>query len=169
MTKAEKGEEAYIILKLNNLVDSEIINALYKASQAGVEIKLIVRGMFSLVPGIQGVSSNIKAISIVDRFLEHSRIFVFCNGGNEKYYISSADIMVRNLDWRVEVTCPIYDKSIQYELQTYLDIQWSDNTKARLLDKYFKNNIRLNNSGKKVRSQWEIYRFLKEKVTSIVK
>ncbi|MBN2441020.1 MAG: polyphosphate kinase 1 [Spirochaetales bacterium] len=164
---AEKGEEAYIILKLNNLVDSKIIIALYKASQAGVKIKLIVRGMFALMPGIPGVSQNIQAISIVDRFLEHSRIFVFCNGGNEKYYISSADLMRRNLDRRVEVACPIYDKSIQYEIQTFLDIQWADNIKARVIDPDFNNLIRDNNSDKKIRAQWEIYEYLKSKVEHI--
>ncbi|MBN2532692.1 MAG: polyphosphate kinase 1 [Spirochaetales bacterium] len=166
---AENGKEAFIILKMNNLADPAIIGALYKASQAGVEIKLIIRGMFSLLPGIPGVSQNIKAISIVDRFLEHSRIFVFCNGGNEKYYISSADIMMRNLDRRVEVTCPIFDKSIQHELQSYLDIQWADNTKARLLDKHFNNSMRTNNSENIVRAQWEIYHYLKDKVTSLVR
>lgn len=166
---AENGEEASIILKLNNLVDSKIIGALYKASQAGVKIKLIVRGMFSLLPGIQGVSKNIQAISIVDRYLEHSRIFVFYNGGNEKYYISSADIMRRNLDRRVEVTCPIYDKSIQYELQSYLDIQWADNTKARMLDEHFKNIMRTNNSDSKMRAQWGIYQYLKDRVATLVR
>jgi polyphosphate kinase len=161
---AQKGEKAAIFLKLNNLVDTKIIQALYQASQAGVKIKLIVRSMFSLVTGIQGVSENIEAISIIDKYLEHTRIFIFYNGGNEKYYISSADLMARNLDGRVEVTCPIYDKSIQYELRKYLDIQWADNTKARILNNHFENKIRKNNKKRRIRAQEDIYRLLEEMV-----
>ncbi|MBN1698485.1 MAG: polyphosphate kinase 1 [Spirochaetales bacterium] len=159
---AQKGEEASIFFKLNNLVDTEIIRALYDASGAGVKIKIIVRSMVSLVPGVPGVSDNIEAISIVDKFLEHSRIFIFHNGGDEKYFISSADLMARNLDGRVEVTCPIYDKSIQYELRKYLDIQWSDNTKARILNSHFENRIRENTAGRKIRAQEVIFTMLKD-------
>ena len=157
------GNQAYIFIKLNNLVDTEMINALYLASQAGVDIKLIVRSMCSLVPGIPGVSENIKVISIVDKFLEHSRIFIFCNGGEERYYLSSADLMSRNLDRRVEVACPIYDKNIQLELRTFLDIQWNDNTKARSIDDKLLNSIQTAKIEKKVRAQWDFYDFLKER------
>jgi polyphosphate kinase len=162
---AEIGREAYIILKLNNLVDPPLIKKLYEASEAGVKIRLIVRSMFSLVPGVPQLSSNIEAISIVDKFLEHSRVFVFCNGGNARYFISSADIMQRNIDHRLEVTCPIYDKSIQDELKNYLEIQWRDNVKARILNDGLTNSIKVEDSGKKIRSQLEIYDYLR-KLTS---
>ncbi|MGD8540389.1 MAG: polyphosphate kinase 1 [Candidatus Aminicenantes bacterium] len=157
----ETGKEAYIHWKLNNLVDAEIINCLYSASQAGVKIQLNVRGMFSLVPGIPGMSENIEAIRIVDKYLEHTRIFVFCNGGDEKIYISSADIMPRNLDRRVEVICPIYDKSIQEELGRFLDLQWKDNLKARLHSDGTLHNCQ-ENASKKNRAQVDIYNYLQK-------
>ena len=159
---AQEGKEATIFLKVNNLVDSKIIKGLYTASQSGVQIKLIVRSMFSLIPSIKGMSENIQAISIVDKFLEHSRIFVFCNGGNERVFISSADIMPRNLDRRVEVTCPIYDVNIKQELKTFLDIQWKDNVKARILNKPLDNQFRPGDSHRHVRAQWDIYDFLQK-------
>ncbi|HEX7492621.1 MAG TPA: polyphosphate kinase 1, partial [Bacteroidales bacterium] len=109
------GKKAYIYLKLNNLTDNEIINHLYEASKSGVTIKLIIRGMISLVPGLKDISENIKAIGIVDQFLEHTRFLIFCNGGDEECYISSADLMTRNIEHRIEVTCPIFDKSIKNE------------------------------------------------------
>ncbi|MFB6305898.1 MAG: phospholipase D-like domain-containing protein, partial [Flavobacteriales bacterium] len=121
---AKQGKRAYILLKMNSLVDKSMIMKLYEASCAGVNVKLIVRGVCSLIPGIKGLSDNIEAISIVDKFLEHSRVFIFCNNGDEKYYISSADWMTRNLDHRVEVTCPIFDKNIQKELKKMLEMQW---------------------------------------------
>lgn len=158
---AKAGKEAYIILKLNSLADRPMIEALYRASQTGVKIRLIVRGICSLIPGIPGLSENIEAISIIDKYLEHSRIMVFCNDGKPKYFISSADWMVRNLDHRVEVACPIYNKNIQRELQTYLDIQWKDNTKARILTGTQDNQYRRDASGIQVRSQEAIYQWLK--------
>jgi polyphosphate kinase len=161
---AKAGKEVYITLKLNSLADRQMIETLYRASQAGVKIRLIVRGSCSLIPGIPGLSDHIEAISIVDRYLEHSRIFVFCNGGKPKYYISSADWMVRNLDHRVEVACPIYDKNIQRELQMYLDIQWQDNIKARILNSTLDNQYRHDASGIQVRSQKAIYEWLKSEV-----
>ncbi|MBD3287576.1 polyphosphate kinase 1 [candidate division KSB1 bacterium] len=163
ISNARKGKEAYIILKLNNLVDSQIIEKLYEASEAGVKIKLIVRSMFSLVPGIEGRSENIEAFRIVDKFLEHTRIFVFCNDGDEKYYISSADLMPRNLDRRVEVTCPIYNKEIQYELRNFLEIQMRDNVKACVLNDKQDNRRRRTFANPKVRAQIEIYHFLKRR------
>ncbi len=158
---ARSGEEAWIIIKLNSLVDRGMINLLYQASQAGVKIRLIVRGICALIPGVPGMSENIEAISIVDKYLEHSRIFVFCHGGKPKYFISSADWMTRNLDHRVEVACPIYDKAIQQELQIHLDIQWRDNIKARILNGALDNQYRQRgDSEPPVRAQEAIYDFL---------
>src|SRR5213078_592494 len=117
------------------LVDREMIAKLYEASEAGVKIKMIVRGVCSLVTGVKGMSDNIEIISIVDKYLEHSRIFVFCNGGHEKYFISSGDWMYRNLDHRSEVAVPIHDKKLQKELRNYLLIQFHDNTKARIINR----------------------------------
>ncbi|PIQ25321.1 polyphosphate kinase 1 [bacterium (Candidatus Blackallbacteria) CG17_big_fil_post_rev_8_21_14_2_50_48_46] len=131
---ARQGRPAYIVAKTNSLVDQAIIDNLYRASQAGVRIWLIVRGMCSLRPGVPGLSENITAISVIDKFLEHARIFVFCNGGAEKYYISSADWMTRNLDHRVEAACPIYDPEIRHQLRVFLSLQLRDNTKARIVD-----------------------------------
>ncbi|RYD70309.1 MAG: polyphosphate kinase 1, partial [Sphingobacteriales bacterium] len=132
---AKAGKKAYILLKMNSLVDQGMIEKLYEASNAGVKIQLIIRGICSLKPGVKNVSENIKAISIVDKYLEHSRIFVFGNGGKEKMFFGSADWMSRNLDHRIEVDCPIYDKVIQKELNAFLQMQLADNTKARILDK----------------------------------
>lgn len=160
---AQAGKEAFIFLKMNNLADPLVIQELYKASAAGVKIKLIVRSMFSLVSGVPGLSDNIEAIGIVDNFLEHSRIYVFGNGGDPKYFISSGDWMTRNFDGRVEVTCPIYDKTIQQELQTFLDIQWQDNVKARVLDRKLSNEFRNSPAKSRIRSQYKLYDFLKDK------
>lgn len=158
---ARAQHPAYIILKINNLVDSDMIKKLYQANNAGVKIKLIVRGICSLIPGIPGMSENIEAISIVDRFLEHSRIFIFCNNNKELYYISSADWMTRNLDHRIEVACPIYDKNMQKELRIIIDTQLRDNVKARIIDKEQNNEYKTDNSGKEVRSQIELYNYYK--------
>lgn len=157
---AKNGKEAYIHLKVNNLVDGPIIDKLYEASEAGVKIKLNVRGMYSLIAGVKDMSSNIEAIGIVDKYLEHSRIFIFCNGGDEKYFISSADWMTRNIDKRVEVTCPILDKKIQLELRTFFDIQWNDNVKARVLNETLDNKIRKDETNVTYRAQWKIYDYL---------
>jgi polyphosphate kinase len=157
---AKAGNKAYIHIKLNNLTDSEIINYLYEASNAGVKIRLIIRGMFSLVPGVKNMSENIKAIGIVDRYLEHSRFMIFCNGGDEQYYISSADLMPRNLDHRIEVTCPVFDKIIRCELRRTFDIQWEDNVKARKLEESLSNEFV--KPGKDIiQSQIEVYNYLK--------
>jgi polyphosphate kinase len=158
---ARAGKEAYMYVKLNSLVDRAIINRLYEASQAGVKIKMIVRGICSLLPGIPNLSEKIEIISIVDKYLEHSRIFIFCNGGDERYYISSADWMIRNLDNRVEVAAPIYDKRIKQELKDYLEIQFRDNVKARLINEKQDNPYRRVSSDHKYRAQEDIYEFLK--------
>jgi len=160
---ARAGKPAYMILKMNNLVDVELIKKIYQASNAGVKINLIIRGVCSLIPGIKGMSENIEAVSIVDRYLEHSRIFVFCNGGKELYYFSSADWMTRNLDYRVEVTCPVYAKELQQELRTMLNIQLNGNVKTRIIDELQLNRYKRNNSKIKIRPQVAFYNYLKEK------
>ena len=161
MKNAKAGKEAYIYIKINNLTDEEIISKLYKAGNAGVEIRLIVRGMLSLVPGVKGVSENIRAIGIVDRFLEHSRFLIFANGGDELVYITSADIMPRNLDRRIEVTCPIWDPALKKEITDVFDIQWNDNVKARLHDEELSNRL-VKSGSNPLRSQIEVHRYLAE-------
>jgi polyphosphate kinase len=156
---AKSGNKAYIYLKMNHLTDGEIIEYLYKASNAGVKIRLIIRGMLSLIPGAKNVSENIKAIGIVDRFLEHSRFLIFCDGGNEKVYITSADLMSRDLDYRIEVTCPIFDKSIKNAIRRIFDIQWSDNVKARIYDEKQSNTF-VKEGKQPSRSQVEVYNYL---------
>ncbi len=158
---AKAGKKAFIYLKLNNLTDSEVIEQLYEASRAGVNIKLIIRGMMSLVPGIKDVSENIKAIGIVDRFLEHTRFMIFHNGGDEEYFISSADLMTRNIEHRIEVTCPVFDESIQKEMKEIFLLQWKDNVKARKLDASLSNEF-VKDDKKEIRSQTEVYNYLKK-------
>ncbi|MCA1757795.1 MAG: polyphosphate kinase 1 [Bacteroidales bacterium] len=137
---AGEGKKAAISIKLNNLVDPGVIERLYAASRAGVEVRLMVRAMFSVVTGIGAISDNIRATGIVDRFLEHSRILIFHNGGNSRVYITSGDFMTRNLERRVEVACPVFDPDLKQELTDIFNIQWSDNVKARVLDPQLKNN-----------------------------
>lgn len=129
-----KGKDSGIILKMNSLEDSELIEKLYEASTAGVKIQLIIRGFCCLTPGVTGLSENIEVISIIDRFLEHARVFYFKNDGNDLFYMGSADMMVRNLDHRVEVISPIEHPNLQAILKEILDIQLRDNTKARIID-----------------------------------
>ena len=160
---AKAGKPAYILLKLNNLVDIGMIKKLYEASAEGVEIKLLVRGTCALVAGVRGISDNIEAISIVGRYLEHSRVFIFCNGGDEKYFISSADWMTRNLDHRSEVAVPIYDKNIQLQLRKIIDKLWEDNTKARVLGSKQNNEYRKTGSKLKVTAQEDIYKLFQIK------
>ena len=138
-----------------------MVKKLYQASEAGVKIKIICRGTCTLVPGVKGQSENIEVISIVDKFLEHSRVFVFNNGGKEKYYISSADWMVRNLDNRIEVACPVEDTSLQQELKTMLLIQLKDNTKARFVNYPTVNEYKERDKVPEIRSQVAIYDYLK--------
>ncbi|MGM0666507.1 MAG: polyphosphate kinase 1 [Bacteroidota bacterium] len=159
---ARNGEKAYIYIKLNNLVDKDIIELLYMASREGVDVRLNIRGMFSLVTGIRDLSDNIKAIGIVDRFLEHTRIMIFCNRGNEKVYLTSGDLMTRNIERRVEIACPVLESELKQELRDIFDIQWEDNVKARILDKNLENRI-VENNREALRSQVEIYNYLKNK------
>lgn len=154
---ATSGRKAEITLKINNLVDNQIVDLLYKASMAGVKIRIMVRGMCSLIPGIKGLSDNIHVISVLDRFLEHARVYVFNNGGDTDLFISSADWMTRNLDQRVEVGVPIYDAAIKQQIMTTLDIQWHDNVKARIIDKDQSNHYVKRGNKRSIRSQQEIY------------
>ncbi len=133
---AEKGLQAFITLKLNNLVDAGMIRKLYEASQAGVQVNLIIRGICSLIPGLEGKSENIRVVNIIGRYLEHSRILVFGNGGEPLYFITSADWMVRNIEHRIETTIPIYDASIKNELQRILDIQLTQKPATRSKTKF---------------------------------
>jgi len=153
----KEGHNARITFKINNLVDKALIDDLYRASQAGVKIRAIVRGMCSLIPGIPGLSDNISIISIVDRFLEHPRVMVFEGGGDRKVFISSADWMTRNMDNRIEVGCPIYDRELQNRIVDILDIQFKDTTKARIIDAEQSNRYVKRGNRKKLRSQIEIY------------
>jgi len=158
---AKKGKPAWMILKMNSLIDPGMMMKIYEAAQAGVKVKLIVRGIFGLQIGINGYSENITAISIVDKYLEHTRLFLFGAGGEEKMYISSADWMPRNLNRRIEVACPIYDESIKTELKEQLFIQLSDNSKARILDPSLSNEYAKGNEDKKYRAQEDFYNYIK--------
>jgi len=139
---ARLGRPAYIWIKLNNLADTKLIEELYSASRAGVQVRLIVRSMHSLVPGLESVSENIESISIVGRYLEHSRFLVFCNGSKPKVYISSGDWMPRNFDSRVEVACPIKDPTLAKQLIDYFQMQWEDTANARIWDAELRNERR---------------------------
>ncbi|HET8816874.1 MAG TPA: polyphosphate kinase 1, partial [Pseudidiomarina sp.] len=156
----QDGGKGEILLKLNNLVDEAIIVQLYRASRAGVKIRAIVRGMCALRPGVSGLSEGIQVRSIVDRFLEHPRVYVFHNHGKPKVFISSADIMTRNIDHRVEATCPIHDEEAKQTILDILELQWKDNQKARIIDAEQINRYVKRGNRKKLRSQVEIYNYL---------
>ena len=157
------GKPAYIRLKLNSISSYTMIDKLYEASNAGVKIQMIVRGICCLVPGIKGMSENIEAVSIIDKFLEHTRLYVFCNDNDPKVYISSADFMTRNIENRVEVSCPIYDEEIKQELIDTFEICWKDNVKSRILNAT-QNNAYKRNNEPKVRAQFATYDYLKNKL-----
>jgi polyphosphate kinase len=159
---AKAGKKAGIILKINNLADKGLINKLYAASTAGVKIKMIIRGMCSLVPGIEGVSDNIEIISIIDRFLEHPRVIITENDGNPQVYISSADWMSRNIDNRIEVTVPIRDERLKKRIREIIGIHFTDTMKARRIDKELSNSYVPRGNRKKIRSQLAIYDYLKQ-------
>ncbi|GER60504.1 polyphosphate kinase 1 [Patiriisocius marinus] len=158
-----KGKKSGIRLKLNSLSDYKMIDRLYAASRAGVKVQLIIRGICCLIPGVKGMSENIEVISIVDKFLEHPRLYIFENDGNQKMYISSADFMGRNLDNRVEISCPIYDDEIKQEINDTFNICWSDNVKARMINDKQDNAYRKNDNIK-VRSQFATYEYYKNKL-----
>ncbi|MBU6340585.1 MAG: polyphosphate kinase 1 [Bacteroidetes bacterium] len=161
---AQRGERGEMTIKLNSLEDKDMIRKLYEASTAGVKIRLIIRGICCLVPGIRGVSEHIEIISIVDRFLEHARVFLFYHGGEEKMYLSSADWMERNLTYRIETTFPVYDPDLKREIKDMLDLQLNDNVKARYIDRFNLNEYRRISTDIPVRAQLETYFYYKRKV-----
>ncbi len=160
---AKAGKEAWAIIKLNSLVDKKLVRKLSQASNAGVKIQIICRGICVMVPGIRGFSENIEITGVVDKFLEHARVMVFANGGNPKYYISSADWMIRNFDHRFEVACPVFDPKIQEELMLMLQVQLRDNVKARYINSDPINQYKKPAPGEKpVRSQFYLYDYFKK-------
>jgi polyphosphate kinase len=169
IANARKGKKAYMILKMNSLIDPVMIDKLYEADQAGVKIQLIIRGIFGLKTGNPALSKNIEAISIVDKFLEHTRVFLFANGGKENIYISSADWMPRNLDRRIEVACPIHSPEIRGELKELLRIQLRDNTKARILDGELSNRYNNPGNGARYRAQEDYHTYIKKRHQNLMK
>nr|MBP6573764.1 polyphosphate kinase 1 [Flavobacteriales bacterium] len=168
--RARRGQQASILLKLNSLEDKSLISKLYHAGRAGVSIRIIVRGICCLVPGVPGLSENITAISIVDRFLEHTRAYVFHNGGNPLMYLSSADLMERNMDRRIEAAFPLIDPALQKEMGDLLELQWSDNVKARVIDEAQTNPYRKRARGAgQVRSQVATAEWLRHRARTKVK
>jgi polyphosphate kinase len=167
ISNALSGKEAYIKLKMNSLSDFKMVDKLYEASQAGVKIQLIIRGICCLIPGAKDLSENIEAISIVDNYLEHSRIYIFGNAGDPEVFISSADFMTRNLDARVEVTCPIYDPEIKQELIDTFEIGWKANVKARIHSADLLNRYRKRGDEKPFRAQQEMYNYYQNKLDVI--
>jgi len=159
----KRGKPAFIKIKINSITSYDMVDKLYQASSAGVQIQMLVRGSCCLIPGIKGMSENIEVISIVDKFLEHSRLYIFGNNNNPKVYISSADWMTRNIENRVEVSCPIYDENIKQELLDTFEISWNDNVKARLLNDS-QNNEYVKNDKNKLRSQLAIYDYYLKKL-----
>jgi polyphosphate kinase len=162
IANAKEGKKASIFLKMNSLEDEEMIDRLYKASNAGVQIRIVVRGICCLVPGVKKMSENIKIISIVDRFLEHARVFIFHNDGVQDTYISSADWMTRNLSHRVETAFPIFDEKLKSQIHGFMEIQWNDNVKARKVEATLSNKYNSKNKAIAIRSQFETYYMVKK-------
>jgi polyphosphate kinase len=158
---AKAGKTARIILKMNSIEDTEMIDKLYEASQAGVKIELLIRGLCCLIPQKEGLSENITVYSIIDRYLEHARIFYFHHGGEEKIYLASADFMLRNLSYRIETAFPILKKSLKKEILDFLYIQLNDNIKARRIDETHSNTYKSDNNKMPIRSQLEMYHYIK--------
>ena len=161
--EAEAGREAKITAKMNSLEDEEIIDLLYRANKSGVKIRLLVRGFTCLIAGVKDLSEHIYITSILDRFLEHGRIYIFHNGGEERIFMGSADWMNRNLNRRIEVLSPIFDEDIKQELKEILQLQLNDNVKARVQDYTGKNEYVAHDAKKPIRSQYEIYKYLQKK------
>ncbi|MBC7888365.1 MAG: polyphosphate kinase 1 [Ferruginibacter sp.] len=161
---AKAKKPAAITLKMNSLSDELLIEKLCEAAKAGVEIKMVVRGIFCMLTESKKYKRPVQAISIVDEYLEHARLMIFHNDGDEKVYISSADWMVRNIDHRIEVACPVFNKDIQRELKDIIQIQLSDNIKARKLDNHLENQYINPRNTKKIRSQVETYNYLHRKL-----
>ena len=165
--KALNDKPAMIRLKMNSLSDYKMIDKLYEASRAGVKVELIVRGICCLIPGVPGLSDNIEAVSIVDNLLEHSRIYIFGVDEEAKVYISSADFMTRNIDERVEVTCPIYDESIKTELIDTFKIYWKGNVKVRLHSERLENRYRRLGDAR-FKAQEELYNYYRNKIEVVL-
>ncbi len=163
IANALAGKQAYIKIKMNSFTSYKMIDKLYEASQAGVKIQLIIRGICCLIPGIEGMSDNIEAISIIDKFLEHPRVFIFGNDGDPRIYISSADWMTRNLENRVEVGCPIYDVDLKEMLMENFEICWNDNVKARIFTAQQEHIYKRNNE-KAIRSQFALYDYFRQQL-----
>ncbi|AXT20181.1 polyphosphate kinase 1 [Flavobacteriaceae bacterium AU392] len=159
------GQPGYIKLKMNSISSYKMIDKLYEASNAGVKIQMIVRGICCLIPGIPKMSENIEVISIVDKFLEHTRLYIFGNDNDPKVFISSADWMTRNIDNRVEVSCPIFDNTIKQELIDVFEICWDDNVKSRILNTEIINKYKRNDLPK-VRAQFDTYNYYLNKVNA---
>ena len=166
INNAKSGKNAWIKIKINNITSHSLIRSLYDASRAGVKIEMIVRGICCLIPGKKNMSDNIEVISIVDRFLEHTRFMIFNNDGNNNTFISSADWMTRNLDNRVEVTCPILQDDLKNEILDIFNICWSDNIKARMVNVNFDDKSRVSNKNE-YRSQKNIYNYYLNKIEGI--
>ena len=162
---AQSGGNGLIRLKLNSISNYEIIDKLYEASQAGVKIQMIVRGICCLIPGVKGLSENIEVISVIDKFLEHPRVYIFGEEGSEKVYLSSSDWMTRNLDNRVEVSVPIYDENVKKEIIETHMISWNDNVKARIINKEMDNRYKKDNKPF-IRSQYTVYDYYLNKITT---
>ena len=161
----KNGLRSGISLKINNITNYPLIDKLYEASQAGVKIKMIVRGICCLIPGVKGLSENITVISVVDKFLEHPRVFIFENAGKKKIYLSSADLMTRNIENRVEVACPVYDNELQEQILDTFKLSWEDNTKARIVNQNPQNKMILPQaSDTPKRSQWATYSYYQNKL-----
>ncbi|TYA72005.1 polyphosphate kinase 1 [Seonamhaeicola marinus] len=161
--RSKRGEEGYIRVKMNSISNYAMVDKLYEASNEGVKIDMIVRGICCLIPGIEGMSENIDVISVVDKFLEHPRVYIFGRGEDAKVFISSADWMTRNIHNRVEVSCPIYDEDIKNEILDTFNMCWSDNVKARLINTPNENEYRKNDNPE-VRSQEAIYDYYLDKL-----
>lgn len=162
VSQAKKRKPASISIKLNNFVDADLIHRIKEAAKAGVKVRMIVRGTCALLPNPELKDSDIQIISIVDKYLEHSRFFIFNNGGKEIVFLSSADWMMRNLNSRVEMACPVFNSELKEELKKYFEIQFADNQKARLINVHCDNTYQQNNIGKNIRSQIEIYNYLRQ-------
>jgi len=162
IANAQQGNPAGITLKINNLVDNGLVDRLYAASSAGVKVNLLVRGMCSLIPDLPGISENIRITSIVDRYLEHDRVYIFENGGEKKVFLSSADWMTRNIDHRIEVAVAILDPRVKQRILDIIAILFSDTVKARIVDKELSNRYVPRGNRKKVRSQLAIYDYIKK-------
>jgi len=160
---AKSGKPAYVIFKVNSLADEGIVQKLYDASNAGVKVKLIVRGICCLVPGVKGFSENITVISIIDKFLEHARVFIYGNNGKDDIYLSSGDLMSRNFEHRVEVGFPVLDNDVKQEIRDIIDFQLQDNVKARDITRMNNNKYHKNRISTKVRAQVQTYNYLKNK------